>query len=87
MTTRETSPVTELKFKGLRISDETHERLTRLAALTGRSMAGLISKFAEHFEVQWRQRMSDDEWQRYLGDDISPAAARAIRERGGALPA
>jgi hypothetical protein len=83
MPTLETSPVTESKFKGFRVSDETHQRLQRLSTLTNRSMAGLVSRFAENFEATWRQRMSDDEWQRYLDEDISPAAARAIRERVG----
>jgi hypothetical protein len=71
------------EFPNVRIPAVAHARLQRLSNLCSRSMSELIARFAENFEATWRQRMRDDEWERYLGEDISPAAARAIRERVG----
>jgi hypothetical protein len=64
------------------VSVEDHERLARLSQLMDKPIGQLVSAFARNWEGQWRGRMSDDEFERYLKRDVSFAEAMRIRQRG-----
>jgi hypothetical protein len=74
------------------VSSATHARIVRIASLyKPRSMAWLLDRITLHWEAGWRSRMSEQQWKRYLVDDISPAEARTIyaaaeRDGGDAPP-
>jgi hypothetical protein len=70
--------------KMLKVSDETHARLTRLSALYELPMTRLIEVWSGGKEEGWHRRMSEDEWSRYLAEDISRAESRRIRARAEA---
>jgi hypothetical protein len=65
----------------LQVAGDVHQRLKRLSALHGKSIAWLVERFSSVFESPWRDRMTPDEWERYLADEVSPAEARRIRDR------
>ena len=75
-------------MKLLKVPDATHEQLARLAALYEVPMSRIAELLIAASEEAWRQRMTADEWARFLAEDVSRAESRRIRQRedDGAKP-
>src|SRR5262245_10736116 len=76
-------------MKLLKVPDATHEQLVRLAALYEVPMSRIAELLISASDEAWRQRMTADEWARFLAEDVSRAESRRIRQRedDGAKPA
>ena len=72
-------------FRSIRIADDVHEGLSRLAHLNNRAKADLIRTVVRNWESAWEREMTVDEWTRYLSCDISSAEAKKLKLRGKTL--
>src|SRR6266566_1772566 len=77
--------MSETEHRVIRISRAAHENLRCLSTLNAKPMTFLVEKLSSAWMDQWRGRMTADEYQRLLANDVSFAEGKRIRDRIPAL--